>query len=287
MALFGYVQTYRPDLKVREDLWYRGVYCGLCRVLGKRYGLFARMTLNYDFTFLALFRMSLTNTQGVMEYRRCFVHPFSKRPCVASNAQMEFAADAAQLLVYYKWRDTLADEKGIKRLAARLLTLPMRRIHKKAAACRPELDRVFADCMAMQCTAEAGDPPSLDAAAEPTALMMQALVADLTGDARSRRILERFGYCFGRWVYLIDAADDADKDRKSGSFNPYSTGDRADALPSLNACTAECAAAYALLDNRLYDGLIRNILECGMPSVSRRVTEGTYRTRRKQDEGSL
>lgn len=285
--MFGYVQTYRPDLKVREDMWYQGVYCGLCRVLGKRYGLLARMTLNYDFTFLALFRMSLSNTQGEAEQRRCFVHPLRKRMCVKANAQMEFAADAAQLLVYYKWQDTVRDEKALKRLGALLLTPMMRSMHKKAAQYRPALDALFADCMARQRAVEESGTASLDAAAEPTAVMMQALLSDLAVDSAQARVLERFGYCFGRWVYLADAADDLEKDRKSGAYNPYSEGDKASTLPSLNACTAECVAAYALLDNRLYDGLIRNILECGMPSVSRQIASGTYRTRRKHHEGSL
>ena len=29
------------------------------------------------------------------------------------------------------------------------------------------------------------------------------------------------GYNLGRWIYLIDAYDDAEKDAKSGNYNPY------------------------------------------------------------------
>ena len=285
--MFGYVRTDRAELKVREDMWYQGVYCGLCRVLGKRYGFLARMTLNYDFTFLALFRMSLTDTKGQMQQRRCFIHPLHKRPCLQPNEQLEYAADAGQLLVYYKWNDVMRDEKGLYRFGAKLLTPYMRGIHKKASSFRPELDAAFARCMENQYALEKRGEPSVDAAAEPTAEMMCAMVCDLAQSDAQRRVLERFGYCFGRWIYFTDAADDLEKDRKKGTYNPFVAGGKADALSALNACTAECCAAYELLDNRLYDGLIRNILERGMPSVSKRIAEGTYRARRRKYERSL
>ena len=47
--MFGYVKVYQPELKMGEFEHYRGVYCALCKQLGKRYGFLARMTLSYDF----------------------------------------------------------------------------------------------------------------------------------------------------------------------------------------------------------------------------------------------
>ena len=41
--------------------------------------------------------------------------------------------------------------------------------------------------------------------------------------------------------------------------------------PMLNACLAECISAYNLLEIKRFDGLIRNILEQGMPSVQEHV----------------
>lgn len=35
-----------------------------------------------------------------------------------------------------------------------------------------------------------------------------------------RRVLEQMLYHLGRWVYLIDAADDLQKDAVSGNYNP-------------------------------------------------------------------
>ena len=39
----------------------------------------------------------------------------------------------------------------------------------------------------------------------------------------------------------------------------------------MNSCLAECIAAYNLLDIRRFDGILRNILEQGMPSVQQQV----------------
>lgn len=58
-AVFGYIKPVKAELKVKEWEAYQGIYCGLCKQLAERYGLFARMTLNYDFVFLAVLDMGL------------------------------------------------------------------------------------------------------------------------------------------------------------------------------------------------------------------------------------
>ena len=57
--MFGYIKIAKPELKVKEYEMYKAVYCSLCRELGKSYGFLSRLTLSYDFTFLALLNMSL------------------------------------------------------------------------------------------------------------------------------------------------------------------------------------------------------------------------------------
>ena len=54
--MFGYIRTDVPEMRVRENEYYRAVYCGLCRAQGKCTGQCSRFTLNYDIVFLALLR---------------------------------------------------------------------------------------------------------------------------------------------------------------------------------------------------------------------------------------
>ncbi|MGN1118468.1 MAG: DUF5685 family protein, partial [Acutalibacteraceae bacterium] len=42
--MIGYVRVYKPEMKIKHYEEYRAVYCSLCRILGKRYGLIARLT---------------------------------------------------------------------------------------------------------------------------------------------------------------------------------------------------------------------------------------------------
>ena len=53
--MFGYVKPYVPALTVAEYEAYKGAYCGLCRTMGHLTGQISRLTLNYDFAFLAIF----------------------------------------------------------------------------------------------------------------------------------------------------------------------------------------------------------------------------------------
>ena len=52
--MFGYVRPSVSRLTEEDRKRFGGVYCGLCRALGERYGPAAKMILNYDFTFLAI-----------------------------------------------------------------------------------------------------------------------------------------------------------------------------------------------------------------------------------------
>lgn len=57
--LFGYIRPFQPELRIKEYEAYKSVYCGLCKELGRQYGIFARFTLSYDFTFLAILSMAV------------------------------------------------------------------------------------------------------------------------------------------------------------------------------------------------------------------------------------
>lgn len=52
--MFGYVHISPDKLSEEEKERYQACYCGLCHTLGRRYGTFARMILNYDLVFLAV-----------------------------------------------------------------------------------------------------------------------------------------------------------------------------------------------------------------------------------------
>lgn len=67
--MFGYIRPFQPELRMKEYEAYKSVYCGLCKELGRRYGIFARFTLSYDFTFLAILSMAVqTNMPDLRKF---------------------------------------------------------------------------------------------------------------------------------------------------------------------------------------------------------------------------
>ena len=285
--MFGYVKTFQPELKMGEFEQYRGVYCSLCKQLGKSYGFWSRMTLSYDFTFLALFHMALSPSCGGLEKSRCTFNPLKKCLFCRDNASIRLAADAAVLLVYYKLRDSVADDGFFKRLSARFLLLFAKPARRKAAARLPKLDALMADCMQQQAALEADGCASIDRAADPTAQMLAALAAMTASSDEQKAVCERFGYCLGRWIYLMDALDDLEDDLAHHNYNPFvlsrhldgsdaaaMAATRAYAQQALNACAAECVDSYDQLTIHRFDGILRNVLQWGMPAQQKRIVNG-------------
>ena len=133
--MYGYLRTHVPELKVRQQEYYRAVYCGLCRTMGQCTGQCSRMTLSYDFTLFALVRMALTGETVTVRSRRCIAHPLRKRPMADPNPTLRLCANTSAILAHHKVKDDLRDERGLKRTAATAVspfTASMRRRAVKA-----------------------------------------------------------------------------------------------------------------------------------------------------------
>lgn len=276
----GYVRLFKPELKMREYEQYRGIYCSLCKQLGKRYGSFLRMALSYDMTFFAVLYMALQEPCVGFRQSRCSYNPLKKCLQCEQTKGLELAADITALLFYYRCLDHLEDEGGWKRLAVRMVMPLAKKYRKKAVQYIPQTDKLFAEMTASQQKLEQAKTASVDAAAEPFALLLQTLCAALHDDDAQKSVLSRFGYCLGRYVYLADAAADMVQDGKKGRYNPFIHNRRlhvADkqaveecqqyALDVLRLCQAECLAAYQLLDIRRFDGILKNTLQEGLTNV--------------------
>ena len=119
--MFGYVKTCTPQLRLCEWEAYRGIYCGLCRTLGRRFGPLARLTLSYDFTFYATLEMALREEVPEFRRRSCGVNPLRRCRHCEENEALNRAADMAILSLWYKAADTIADGGFLGRCGGRLL----------------------------------------------------------------------------------------------------------------------------------------------------------------------
>ena len=268
--MFGYVKPYNPELRVRELEEYKAVYCGLCKQLGRSFGVFARFTLSYDFAFLAMLKTAL-DREICPETERCacIAHPFCKRIRVRENAAMQMAARAAMISVYYKLLDDREDEGFFRRIGAVLLLPFAKRARRKALAFADgaAADEAAAKMSAVQAQLEAEKCQIPDAAAEPTANFLAAVLKNCAATAEQAAVLERFGYLLGRYVYLCDALDDLEDDRRRGRYNPFLYAGGEAAIAAKNALfltTAELSDDFDLLELHRYEGILENIIRIGL-----------------------
>ena len=288
--MYGYVRTHAPELRVREQEYYRAVYCGLCRTMGKCTGQCSRMTLSYDMTLFALVRLALTGTQPTFKHRRCLAHPTRKRPMAEPCDELAFCACASAILMHYKVKDDLQDERGLKRTAATaaspFVTAMRRRAVKRGYG---DMDSGVYRSMKALSELEASRLPSADEPATLFGELMGSLLAyGLEGN--QAKLAYTVGLHVGRWVYLIDAADDYAEDMKYRRYNalaclygdPSMTelteGKRQEIKTALLAELMELERAFDLLDTSgqpNLSGVLSNILYEGMPREAERVLFGS------------
>ena len=297
--MLGYIRTDSPELRLRDGECYRAIYCGLCRQMGKCTGQCSRLSLSYDFAFLAVFRMSLTNEKMELQKKRCLVHPFKKRNMAIDSPSLAYCADASAILTYHKCRDDVNDEKGFKKLRALVASGFFSRAYRRAKRRHPTLDSTVSSLLQKLRAYEKDTtaPPSADAPASIFGNLMASVLSEGLEGVEAR-IAKTFGRAIGHWIYLIDAADDYRDDLKSGSFNPFirlfgneMTEDNAKSIAiSLKRYLADAEGAFLLIDNfptPEMREILCNILYLGLPKVADRVLQKAWKGEIDENEKSL
>ena len=277
--MFGYIKTYTPELRVREDEYYKAVYCGLCRAEGKCTGQCSRFTLSYDITFLSLVRMVASDTKVEFKRGRCIAHPLKKRAYAVSNPELEYCAHASALLVYGKCMDDLSDEQGAKKVKAALSKPFVAHMRKKSLKKYVDLDNKITEGLKRLAETEGQRLPSVDIPADCFGEIL-AEICSYGHEGASKKILYDIGRHIGRWVYIADAIDDCEEDLQKGRFNPFvclyggrapTPEERLNVADSLRLELASAELAFDLLeygDKRDIQGIIENIIYVGMPKTA-------------------
>ncbi len=284
--MFGYLQIHKDELKVKEYEAYKSVYCGLCKQLGRDYGILTRLILSYDCTFYAILLMSLKRSCTGFSDGRCKFNPLKK--CKFADCKDNAYSKASALSVisaYYKVVDDIDDSGFFKRIALKIAKPFFGRRQKKAARRFPEIENIVSEMMKNQKAAENDELVTIDKAANPTAKMISDLAALEGGNDLQKRVLSEFGYQIGRWVYLIDAADDYEKDKKSGNFNPFIKADIND-KDYINSVLSQSLAraydAYNLLDIIDFKPIIDNMMLYGFPNKQNAVLNNRQEVKNEQ-----
>ncbi len=271
--MFGYIRADKPELKVKELEMYKAVYCTLCKAMGKSYGIFSRFTLSYDFTFLALLNLALKEECSGIKRGHCVFNPLKRCNYCKDLNSFEMPSAAAMIMLYYKLKDNLKDEKSFKKIGYALMFPIFSSAHKKAAKNYPQIEKYVYQYISAQNRLEEENCTELDRAADPTAKALSQILSLCSEDDTGKRVLERLGYCIGRYIYILDAACDFKDDVKKNSYNVLSEGgiktelsetDKKKITEQLYFCVNEAGKAFELLDVKKYKSILGNIIYLGL-----------------------
>ena len=286
--MFGYVRYDMPNLYIKDFMLYKAMYCGLCKSIGLSCGQMARVGLTYDMTFLSVLLHNMTGVDVKIEKQNCFEHALKKRPIAVPDELSKELGALNTVLLYYKLTDDIADgDRGRGR------RIWFKRGFKRAKKQYPEMVALVENFMREQSAVEKQKSDSLDRAAEPTANMMQALSDHFLKDKKSEATAGLF-YALGKWVYLIDALDDYDKDVKKKRYNPFVYAyQKANKAELIKDCGEEITFLFDTLFYSLRENLANikfsfnrdltdNVILLGIPNETARVLRGEKQTKQEK-----
>ena len=184
-------------------------------------------------------------------------------------------------LVYYKYTDDIAD--GDKGRGKRLW---FKSGFKRVKRDYPEIEKIVREHLAEQEKTEKAKTDSLDRAADATANMLAAFSDYALGEKATAATRQLF-YAVGKWIYLIDALDDYDKDLKKNAYNPFRLAYGAESRKEMLAgkCGDEVRFIFHAIFYDIRENLSKinfsfnrdlsdNILLRGLPMVTKRIMDG-------------
>ena len=272
--MFGYVTASLRELTKEQQRRYSAVYCGICRRIREQSGQLSRLGLSYDMAFLALLLMSLYEPEEDSGKNSCALHPITRRDWL-DNDYIRYAADMNVALAYYNCLDDWQDDgKRTAKWMAQAYESHLPDIEKRWPRQCQAIKRSIDTLSAL----EKENCPNPDEPAGAFGELMGELL--VVQEDWWAPILRKMGNALGRFIYLLDAELDYDKDRRKGKYNPFlARGEEKNwaqwedyLVLTMGRCTAEfeklpLVQDKALLDNILYSGVWVN-----------------YRGKRKEEE---
>lgn len=288
-TVFGYITINQGELKVKEYEAYRAYYCALCHVLHKKYGRIGQLQLSYDMTFLSVLLTSLYELDEQSRERRCAVHPAPKHRETYSEAA-DYVADMTILLSYQKAMDDWNDDRNF---AARALALDLYGDYKKLRRQYPRQAKALEKNLEILKAQEKKKSPDMDRVSGRTGAFLGEIFIWKEEEPWNRDLYQ-LGFHLGKFIYLMDAFDDIEKDERKGSYNillpvrsqdPEHFDSRAKELMVREMAYA--ARSFERLPVLKNTEILRNILYSGVWVKYRKIMEDRKKEKAEDDEKSI
>jgi hypothetical protein len=179
-------------------------------------------------TFLILFLCSLYEPEEKEQDFRCSFHPLHRKTAVTSK-YTDYAADMTVALSYHKCLDDWQDEhKQIQHRYAQKLEESYANVKKR---CPRQCAAIENGIRKLNQIEKLPESQADDAIKCFGRLMAELFVVEEDFWSSS---LRTFGYHLGRFIYLMDAVMDYEKDQKTGNYNPlHSMGNKPEDMENL------------------------------------------------------
>ena len=261
--MFGYITVNQDELKIKEWKRYRAYYCGLCHTLKETAGQKARLSLSYDMTFLAMLLDDLYDCEHDAGECRCAAHPVKKHYYIKGEAS-QYAAKMNLLLCYDNLLDDWRDDRNP---GAALAAATIRKARINVAEEYPRQTRAVEQYIEKLHACEEKRETNLDVAAGLTGEMLAELFCWKEDEWQAD--LRGLGFYLGKFVYLMDAYEDMEKDNKKGNYNPFlltrgQIKNEDFAEQSLNMMAAGAAEHFERLPLVENLEILRNVLYAGI-----------------------
>ncbi len=261
--MFGYIHANAKELTEENKITYQAYYCGLCQQLKKVYGTKGQLLLNYDMTFLVILLSGLYELENTHQAYNCARHP-GRRQNVWINEATRYGADMNVLLSYHNSLDDWRDEHSMsKKMVAKALQEDYERI----ALAYPRQSKALEGYMQRLLDAETTGETNVDLVAGLTGEMLAEIFAwredEWAGELRC------FGFYMGKFIYLMDAYEDCETDKKNRQYNILSSlyGDaeyETYCRQLLTSMMAECAKSFERMPILRHADILRNVLYSGV-----------------------
>lgn len=220
--MFGYVKPNKNELKTKTVQQYSNIYCALCHALGKNYGLVSQFTINYDITFLYFVLKSEKNNHETIKFR-CPFNLLKKVNVSASKKVLNYCAAINYMLTVEKIKDDFNDKNGIVQLFLKMIYkfLSSNKNYKRFITDNPIIYNNCVNKLEKYYDLEKNTDTDFDDILNTFGSFFVSLVNDFEYDSLEdhKEAIKNFAFQLGKWICLIDALDDLEKDIRTKNSN--------------------------------------------------------------------
>jgi len=263
--MFGYINVNKKELSEENQKIYQAYYCGLCQRLRETCGKRGQLLLSFDMTFLELLLTGLYEPEESEKTFTCMVHPTKKQYAI-ENEVSDYCAAINLMLAYHNLMDDWKDEKKHSKV---YLANMISKSYLDFANQYPRQAAAIEHYMQQMEEYEKRNETNIDLVAGLTGEMLGEVFAWKEDEWYHE--LKTLGCYMGRFIYMMDAYEDIDKDEKKDSYNPLRALRKENERDfetltrlMMTSMMSECAKSFERLPILLHADILRNIIYSGV-----------------------